>query len=562
MSAKHSTNDWLIPAAAYYRMSDDDQENSIARQRSQVVPFAARMGYRIVREYIDEGIAGDEEAKRKGFMAMLRDAQARRDFQVILCDDKDRFGRFDSITQGYYLKPLRDLGIKLVTVAQGVVDWHSFAGRITDAVLQEAKKLESQATSRRVITLMVMLAHKGRWLGGVPPYGYKVVADELLGKRMVPGDPAKVRVVQLIFRLYGEKGHSLDMIAAELYQRGVLNPRGGQFWDKTTIRGILRNRKYIGDMVWNAGHEGKYSELVAGQVRTSDARLPKRAINPAEDWVVVPGTHEPLIERNLFERVQARLADNRGRTTPLPKGGDYLLAGLLVCGRCGWRMTGHRNAGRRYYRCTRYTHEGKHACGGHYIPENKVFRAVVRKLQVEVFNPENLKRLREETRRQEQEAARERPRRYDDLAARLADLDREIEAGGMRLLKIPEDLVADVAAQLRRMKDERARVAAELDRLDGKAGPAVDLAEIVEGVEKKLWNLREALESGDPVEVRAVLREFVSRIELHFRPVQKAKIKRSQFQKGLIVLEQQDANGLVSLLSGASPTPGGSGARR
>src|SRR5438874_39337 len=100
-----------VRAVAYYRMSDDKQENSIERQQSQVIPYAARQGYDIVRDYTDAGIAGDEEKKRKAFMRMLADAQTQGDFEVILSDDKDRFGRFDSITQGYYVKPLRDAGV-------------------------------------------------------------------------------------------------------------------------------------------------------------------------------------------------------------------------------------------------------------------------------------------------------------------------------------------------------------------------------------------------------------------------------------------------------------------
>src|SRR5438270_6356217 len=99
-------------------MSDDKQENSIDRQQSQVRPYAARKGYEIVREYTDDGIPGDEERRRKAFMQLLQDA-LRGDFRVILCDDKDRFGRFDLITYGYYVKPLRDAGVALETLAQG-----------------------------------------------------------------------------------------------------------------------------------------------------------------------------------------------------------------------------------------------------------------------------------------------------------------------------------------------------------------------------------------------------------------------------------------------------------
>jgi hypothetical protein len=100
-------------------MSTDRQEDSIDRQRSQVAPYAARRGYAIIREYTDEGIAGDEERKRKAFMQMLADA-GRKQFSVILCDDKDRFGRFDTITCGYYVKPLRGASVALETVAQGL----------------------------------------------------------------------------------------------------------------------------------------------------------------------------------------------------------------------------------------------------------------------------------------------------------------------------------------------------------------------------------------------------------------------------------------------------------
>src|SRR5262245_9189368 len=167
MSENHSTNGngHAVPAAAYYRMSDDKQENSIERQRSQVEPYARRKGYHVVAEYTDEGIAGDEIAKRKAFQRMLRDAQAGA-FKVIVTDDKDRFGRFDCIDLGEVVAPLRRKGVYLDAVAQGVVDWNSFAGRITDAVIQEAKNLELDAISRRVLSGQLLKAQKGINTGG------------------------------------------------------------------------------------------------------------------------------------------------------------------------------------------------------------------------------------------------------------------------------------------------------------------------------------------------------------------------------------------------------------
>src|SRR5262245_35785225 len=136
MSENHSS---LIPAVAYYRMSTDKQEASVPAQREAVEAHADRHGYRLVREYTDEGISGDATEKRRSFQRMMKDAGRLRDFRVILCWDQDRFGRFDTLEAGYWIKPLRDVGVRLETVAQGRIDWESFSGRIVYQVQQEGK---------------------------------------------------------------------------------------------------------------------------------------------------------------------------------------------------------------------------------------------------------------------------------------------------------------------------------------------------------------------------------------------------------------------------------------
>src|SRR5687768_636647 len=127
-----------IKAVAYYRMSTDKQDESIPRQREEVRRYAGQNGYAIVREYADEGISGDATEKRLEFRRMLRDA-AGGDFRAVLCYSQDRFGRFDPLEAGYWVKPLRDAGVSLVTVTKGPIDWNSFAGRIIYAVEQEGK---------------------------------------------------------------------------------------------------------------------------------------------------------------------------------------------------------------------------------------------------------------------------------------------------------------------------------------------------------------------------------------------------------------------------------------
>ena len=91
-------------AVLYLRMSDDRQERSIADQRAELLSYATKHGYRILREYTDSGISGDDTKRRRGFLRMREDAQKGK-FQVVLAWDQDRFGRFDPIEGGYWILP-------------------------------------------------------------------------------------------------------------------------------------------------------------------------------------------------------------------------------------------------------------------------------------------------------------------------------------------------------------------------------------------------------------------------------------------------------------------------
>src|SRR5262249_4973033 len=150
-------------------------------------------------------------------------------------------------------------------------------------------------------------------------------------------------------------------------------------WNRATLRKILRNRKYVGDMPWNVRHTGKYHAYAGGLV-TEVTKGPARR-NGHADWVIQTQTHEPLIDRQLFEKVQRRLAENQKRTTPVAGGGDFRLTGLLVCGHCGHRLIGHTFAGRRYYQCGYYGHVGRHGCLGYCVRESALVDCIIGKLE-------------------------------------------------------------------------------------------------------------------------------------------------------------------------------------
>jgi DNA invertase Pin-like site-specific DNA recombinase len=531
MSADNST---LEPAAAYYRMSDDRQENSIERQKSQVIPYAEKRGYLIVREYIDEGIAGDEITKRKEFQRMLRDAQAGV-FRAILCDDKDRFGRFDSIDSGEIIAPLRRKGVWMDSVAQGKIDWNSFAGRVTDAVLQEAKNLESHALSRRVLSMQLLAARDGKYSGGPPIYGYRLEPHPVRGKIHVP-DGHKADVVRFVFRRYDE-GATIGQIIRELFERGIRSPRGGARWSRNVIWELLQKRKYVGDGVWGVkpmgkrhrhGGNGKLSETQRGAKRQQ--RL------PSSEWVITPDDHEPIIDRDLFERVQAKLKGNRKRTTPHTGGGGFVLTRLLVCGHCGSFMLGCTRKGVHVYSCGKAIQYGKDACNLNTIQEAPLVRLLLRKLQDAFLDPVNLKKLRDEVRAQDEAAKSEG--NLQALEKRSGQLKRKIEQGATRLLELPKEVVADAAAALARLKKERADLIEEIKHIKA-SSPSDDLEKQIAGAEALLWRLQDAQVSDNWPLLRELLRETFDRIELRWTHVKHRKQTRSRLEGGVIYLRQQ-----------------------
>ena len=485
--------------------------------------------------------------------------------EVILSDDKDRFGRFDSITQGYYVKPLRDAGVRLETVAQGRVDWESFAGRITDAVLQEAKKIESQAISRRVLTRMLAMAKAGMWLGGRVPYGYDLVDDPVLIKKLVPGDPEKVEALRLIFRLYGEEGYTLDALSEELYRRGIPappprqrrtipNPNGRRVWQKTTLRCILRNQRYVGDSCWNIGHDGKYSEFREGQVRTSDRRIPLRTTNDPGDWIIKRDNHEPLVSRELFEQVQTRLAENQKRTSPgMTDPESYLLSGLLVCGHCGWRLIGSRWGGKRYYKCGRYHQEGKRGCHSNIVREEPFLRAIVRKLQEDLKDPGRLARLHQLARQRAEASSKGESTRAQRLRKRAAELGQMIDQGLERMAMIDADLLADYAAKVRGWKREHETVLRDLEAAAQPSG-GPDVEELLREVKVRAADLEGAFRDADPRKVRQVLREMLVKIELWFDHKQTPRMVKATFRRGVADMRPQRWDvALADLGNGANP---------
>lgn len=226
---------------------------------------------------------------------------------------------------------------------------------------ERSRREVSRARYRTTAAMRAQARDQGRYLGGRPPYGYRLVdagphpnsAHAAWGRRLqrLDPDPATAPHVQWIFaqRL---TSRSLAGIAHELNERGVLCPsaadpgrntlRSGDRWRVQVVRAIVANPRYTGRQVWNRQHVEHRRGDDGGRVRVQQW-------NPTDEWVVsARPAHPPLVSEAHFVAVQAIRSTRPSDDGEFP---TYRLAGLLRCGICGRRLDSHWVNDRPGYRC-------------------------------------------------------------------------------------------------------------------------------------------------------------------------------------------------------------------
>ena len=517
MAATHSSSNgrWIL-AVAYYRMSSDKQEASIPEQREAVIRYAEENGYRIVAEYLDEGISGDATDKRIDFQRMIADS-AGRDFKAILSWDQDRFGRFDSLEAGFWIHPLRQAGVHLATVAQGKIDWNDFASRMLFGIQQEGKHQFLRDLSRNVMRGLVAKASRGEWPTGPVPYGYRTDGNG----RLMFGDRSDVAVVRRVFREY-LAGASLRSLARTCNVERL----GGRTWTTSSLRDMLAREVYTGDFRWGDRQRGKYSTA---------------------EVVFIPKNHPAIIDRKTFDAVQRRRAERKtGCSTPHTGGGGYVLGGLLRCGKCGSRMYGSAFRGRHYYICGGYIHKSAAFCDRNGVKQEQILDEVITAIEGQYFNPQVVKRLRAELHKQVKKAASKVT--TTSLRKRLASVQTKLTKAKQRLVEVDRDMLGVVQDHIRDLQAEQGEVEAALKaasvpqkRLVADADSKVDAA-------MKLFSgLRGALKRADADRLRAFLAEAVDEVVLTVRKRVVGKRNRYHLAGGEIRLQVSNLFGEVGI---------------
>ena len=368
-------------AALYVRLSKEDENEgpseSVSNQRSLLEAFVRAHRLSVYDTYIDDGWSGTR-FDRPAFRRMIADIEAGK-VNLVITKDLSRLGR-DYIMTGFYLERFfPERRVRYISLLDGIdTGVESGANDVTPfrAIMND---MYARDISRKIKSVKRDKQRRGQFIGGKPAYGYQKHPTE---KNRIVIDEDAAPTVRRIFSMALE-GMSCRRIAAQLNEEGVPAPavyagrqvsRPGPYtglWSSERISDMLGNEVYIGNMVQGRSVRISYK---SGKCRKQD-----RA-----DWIVVAGTHEPLVDAETFRRVRM-LVESRRHTRCRKY--DFLLKGMIFCHECGYPL-GVQNRppasgeDRLFFVCRTYQRfTGAGVCSCHSIRETAVTEAVLSKVR-------------------------------------------------------------------------------------------------------------------------------------------------------------------------------------
>ncbi|MDE6314719.1 MAG: recombinase family protein [Lachnospiraceae bacterium] len=356
-----------LTGAIYIRVSTTKQDElSPDTQKRLLLEYAQKNNILINDSFIfiEDGISGKNADKRPEFQKMIAYSKSKEHpFDVILVWKFSRFARNqeESIV---YKSLLKKNNIDVVSISEPLMEGPF--GSLIERIIEWMDEYYSIRLSGEVTRGMTEKAMRGGFQSK-PPYGY----------RMIPGNPIpdivpeESKVVKEIFDMYLNQGKSAFDIAKFLSVSGITTRKGNPF-RKATVTYMLTNPFYCGIVRWN--------------VRTGNSRRTFRSEN---EWINVKGSHEPIISKELFDKVQDKLSLQKQTCPPKSRPASsysHYLSGLIHCSNCGGVLVsskGRNTNGKSYgnFNCTNYSKGG--CLVSHAISHKKAEAAI--KLSLEDF---------------------------------------------------------------------------------------------------------------------------------------------------------------------------------
>jgi len=453
----------------YLRLSQDDGQagdsSSIQTQRAMLEKYCREQGFNIIDIYIDDGYSG-LNFNRPDFQRLLNDIDDKK-INLVIMKDLSRLGR-DYIMTGYYTEIFfPDRNVRYIALNDNVDtirqdnDIAPFKNILNDMYARDL--------SRKVKTAKRQQMYQGLLVTGQVRYGYK--KDPTNKSRLVI-DPEPAEVVREIFRL-AMTGMGVIKIANELGARKILNPaayktkngfpwfrniaeiKNEYKWSYNTIHGIIRDTVYVGDM-----ENHKYE--------VKNYKTKKLTIVSKDQRIVVQNTHEAIIDRATFDRVQDLLTF-RHRT----RKHNYtnLFKSILFCAECGYRMSLNKNRERFFYFCQNRVIRPERCTRPHYINYKELYAIVSDRLK-KVFSALESDKLLSEL-----NIERQAENKNDKALAEKAKIEKRLTVLDRMLKMLYEDyacekleignyqkLLAEYQAEQKTLNEQLKAVNAELSK--------------------------------------------------------------------------------------------------
>ena len=513
----------------YCRLSNDDERDgesvSIENQKLLLQSYVRQMGWNEIDVYIDDGYSGTN-FNRPGVQRLIEDAKAKR-INLILVKDLSRFGR-NYIEFGQYTDYLfPSIGCRFIALNNGIDTMSNNGSTDVMCFLNLFNEFYSRDTSKKVKAVKRACAENGKFMGTYPAYGYKRDPED---KHHLVIDEETAPTVRRIFSMRAA-GMGFNTIASQLNEEGIPSPgmlyyqrkgksdprRVNHKWADATVKNIVRNEVYIGNMV-------------QGKTGTMSYKNKKLISKPEDEWIRVEGTHEPIISRDVWDTVQS-IDQKRVRKNAASDGIRSIFSGLVYCADCGFKMRNHTEkftykdgTPGRYssFICGNYARSGKSACTIHTIYENALEQIVLEdireKARFAAHDPEQL--VRHIVSLKEKEAHSRRiscEQEFKAVKARLDELERLMQS-------LYEDKYSGAVPQsvfqtlMRKYEAERAEKAEALPELERRVRAAAEnrqdagrWAEIIRQYteltkldESILFALVDRIEVGEAQKVRGV----------------------------------------------------------
>ena len=369
-------------AGIYIRLSEADEgksyeseSESVLNQRNILMNFIKEKGFIFVDEYVDDGYSGTT-FDRPGFQRLIEDVKVGR-INLVIVKDLSRLGR-DHILTGYYVETFfPENGIRFISMLEGYDNAVNQASNDSSTFIFACNDFYSKQNSVKIRNVLNDKRRDGKFIGSAPSYGYQRDPEDK--GHLIP-DPDYAWVVKKIFDM-AYNGIGLTDITTYLNDNNIKTPSSlkrknpnskakyNPIWTISSVKKILKNQMYVGDMVQSVQTKVSYKSN-------------KKKTLPKSNWDIVKNTHEPLVDRFIFESIQNNV--KRTNVSNITKREKRLFENLLYCRECGNTLTVSYRKQHNYWtvNCNRYSRDPKRRmCEPHFSPYDKLEEALLKTIR-------------------------------------------------------------------------------------------------------------------------------------------------------------------------------------